>query len=64
MDNTTSMLVTGLAVTAIFAGLAIATVVTGGAALAACALAGAAAGTIAGMQAGYYHIQQKRLQII
>ena len=39
------MLLTGLAVAAVFAGLAIATVATGGAALAVCALAGAAVGT-------------------
>lgn len=38
-------LLTGIAVTAVFAGLAIATVATGGAALAAVALAGAAVGT-------------------
>lgn len=64
VDNTTKRLFTGLGVAVIFAGLAIATVVTGGAALAACAMAGAvlygtviaapAAGTIAGMQAEYY----------
>ena len=44
--------------TAIFAGLAIATVVTGGAALASCALAGAAVGTGAA-SVGMYQSDKK-----
>lgn len=51
----TKGLIAGLAVAAVFAGLAIATVVTGGAALAAVALAGAAVGTGAATVGMYQH---------